>query len=434
MTNLRTPEPGFWINWHHFVGIVVALSGIEAIANMTGVMKLDPGSTEANPSVHNTSKKAIIWIMLEVCIFTTLFGFVINAIPNLQIVDGDVNASNAPHIRDQMLRYMGDFFVTHLGGTEAMGYMFGFIIGIVFAILLLSAVNTAIVALVSLVFVMSRDGEMPEQFSKLNRFGVPKLPLLIATVTPMVILFFVNDIAKLADLYAVGFVGAIATNIGVNAYDKTIPMTKTERYLMWFTFAVMFAIEITLLIDKPNARRFALTIMSIGLILRALVMEHRQKQWSDKKVKLRHASLYTDDTRAPLHNGAMMVAIRTNGKTLNYALEEAQKFNEPLYILYVREQKFITDEDRSKTWLDDEEASGIFDYAKQNAGVIPIKFFYIISDSPVDTIVQMAEKLKVSRLFLGRPRQSAMLQMLRGNIAQEVSEHLPKDIDLVIIS
>jgi amino acid transporter/nucleotide-binding universal stress UspA family protein len=432
--NLEMPKLGFWPNWHHFVGIVVALSGVESIANTTGVMTLDEGSTEANPSIHQTSKKAITWVMIEVCVFTALFGFVVNAIPGLQIVNGNIDAPNELNIRDQMLRYMGNYFVTHQWGTEAMGYAFGLFIGGTFAVLLLSAVNTALVALVSLVFVMSRDGEMPEMFSKLNRFGVPSLPLLIATLTPIIILFFVNDIAHLADLYAVGFVGAIATNLGVNASDQKIPMTKVERYMMWGTFALMVAIELTLIIDKPTARRFALTVMSIGLILRALVIEHRQRQWADKKVTLRHASLYTDDTRAPLHSGAMMVAIRTNGKTLHYALEEAKKFDQPLYILYVREQKFITEEDKSKTWLDDEEASSIFAYAKQNAGEMAIKFFYSISDSPVDTIVQMAEKLKVSRLFLGRPRHSAMLQMLRGNIAQEVSETLPKDIDLVIIS
>src|SRR5262245_23925929 len=32
----------FWQNWAAFVGIVLALSGVEAIANATGVMKLDP--------------------------------------------------------------------------------------------------------------------------------------------------------------------------------------------------------------------------------------------------------------------------------------------------------------------------------------------------------------------------------------------------------
>ena len=36
--------------WVQFVGVILALSGAESIANLTGVMKLDPGSTMAAPT------------------------------------------------------------------------------------------------------------------------------------------------------------------------------------------------------------------------------------------------------------------------------------------------------------------------------------------------------------------------------------------------
>jgi nucleotide-binding universal stress UspA family protein len=314
-----------------------------------------------------------------------------------------------------------------------VGYFIGYGVSLAFAILLLSAVNTAINALVSVMFVMSRDGEMPGLFQKLNTFGVPLVPLLIATGAASFVLIFVHDIAALADLYAVGFVGAIATNLGVNAYDSNIPMSKWERRLMWLTFFVMIVIEITLLIDKPNARRFAIYLLTAGLILRALVIEHRQRQWVSKKVALKHASLYTDDTRVPLHHGAILCAVRTIGKTLNFALQEAKKYDQPLYILFIREQKIVTDEDKNRTWLDDEEACRIFDYAKESSHEMIIKFFYIVSASPVNSIVDMAENLHVSRVILGRPRHSAMLQILRGNVVQEVSEVLPPNIDLLVI-
>ena len=49
--HLQPLHGSFWQNWGGFVGIVLALSGVEAIANATGVMRLDPGSTDANPSV-----------------------------------------------------------------------------------------------------------------------------------------------------------------------------------------------------------------------------------------------------------------------------------------------------------------------------------------------------------------------------------------------
>src|ERR1700745_1939624 len=162
----------FGQNWFAFVGIVLALSGVEAIANATGVMRLDPGSTDEKPSVVKTSQHVILLVMHEVCVFTALLGLAMHALGGLQIVNGDVNAPHAEGVRDYMLRYMGEVFV---GGAlgPALGHTFGFIVSIVFGFLLLSAVNTAIVDLITIQFLMARDREMPAIFQRLNKWGVP---------------------------------------------------------------------------------------------------------------------------------------------------------------------------------------------------------------------------------------------------------------------
>jgi amino acid transporter len=46
LNHLKPLSGGFFANWNGFVGIVLALSGVEAIANATSVMKLNPGSSE----------------------------------------------------------------------------------------------------------------------------------------------------------------------------------------------------------------------------------------------------------------------------------------------------------------------------------------------------------------------------------------------------
>src|SRR6266478_4787571 len=268
--HLQPLHGNFWQNWAGFVGIVLALSGVEAIANATGVMKLDPGSTEAQPSVRKTSTPAILWVMIEVCVFTALLGLAMHALGGLQIANGNVNAAGAHGVRDYMLRYMGQVFV---GGAlgPALGHAFGFIVSIVFALLLLSAVNTAIVDLIMIQFLMSRDRELPAIFQRLNKWGVPSFGMLLATIVPMSLVILVKDMAGLADLYAVGVVGATAT-------DRKLSVKPWERALMFATFIVMFAIEMSLLIDKPNARYFAVTILAVGLILRGLVQERRIKK------------------------------------------------------------------------------------------------------------------------------------------------------------
>src|SRR5580698_8912030 len=219
--NLKPLAGGFFENWNGFVGIVLALSGVEAIANATSVMKLDPGSTDQNPTVSKTSTPAILWVMAEVCLFTALLGLGMLALNGLQIHNGDVDAPGSPGVRDYMLRYMAEIFVGAPFGSLA-GQVAGWIVSGVFGFLLLSAVNTAIVDLIAISFLMSRDRELPEAFEKLNRFGVPNVGLMVATVIPAILVVAVKDVAGLADLYAVGVVGAIATNLGASSTDKSL--------------------------------------------------------------------------------------------------------------------------------------------------------------------------------------------------------------------
>ena len=57
-------------NWVAFVGVILALSGVEAIANLTGVLKLDKGSDMEQPIVAKTARKAILPAGAEVVIVT----------------------------------------------------------------------------------------------------------------------------------------------------------------------------------------------------------------------------------------------------------------------------------------------------------------------------------------------------------------------------
>ncbi len=445
--HLQPLHGGFWQNWAGFVGIVLALSGVEAIANATGVMRLDPGSTEAQPSVRKTSTPAILWVMIEVCVFTALLGLAMHALGGLQIANGNVNAPGAHGVRDYMLRYMGESFV---GGAlgPALGHVFGIVVSIVFALLLLSATNTAIVDLIMIQFLMARDQELPKIFQRLNKWGVPSAGMLLATIVPMLLVVLVKDMAGLADLYAVGVVGAIATNLGATATDRKLTIKSWERTLMFATFIVMAAIEMSLLIDKPNARYFAVTILAVGLILRGLVQERRAK----KEAKIAPKELAIDVavpppsvktevappsamTRPPLVPGAesILCAIRGTGRTLDFALREARQTGSRLYLLFVREQPFMTEQDAKRKWQEDPEASTIFAEAKSKTDADhPPLFCYAVSPSAAETIVDVAATVGASRLILGAPKRNALINLLRGNVIREVSNSLPEEIDLLV--
>jgi amino acid transporter/nucleotide-binding universal stress UspA family protein len=439
--NIQPFQGGMGSAWLGFAGIVLALSGVEAVANSTGVMKLNPGSSDAKPVVTNVSTRAILIVMVEVCVFTTLLGLAMHALPGLEIspaaagghTGSQVNAPGNEGVRDYMLRYMGEVFAGQMFG-QTVGWVFGFVVSLVLGLLLLSAVNTSIGALIGIQFLLSRDGEIPRGMQKLNSFGVPVLPIMLAAVVPFLLVLFVRDMSGLADLYAVGVVGAIAVNLGSTATDFKLTLKKWERGLMFFTFAVMLAIEITLVIEKPNARVFVASILAVGLVLRGVA-----KEWEQKRRPLAVPEPAPMPAMASTPPGVeeptgqpMLCAVRGIGRTLDFALAEAKETNRPLYLLFIREQKVLTEQDYQRKWPQDAEASKIFTYAGEAGQKQVVRFCYAVSDSPADTIVDIAATLGVSRVILGSPKRGTLINMLRGNIITQVSEILPEEIHLLV--
>lgn len=456
--NVTPLEASLRKDWTEFVSVIVALSGIEAIANTTGVMKLDPGSTSAKPSVIKTATPAIIAVMLEVSIFTALFGLAVNALPGLTIIGDTVSAPGYPNVRDSMLRYMGEVFTTGLLGVSG-AKIFGFIISIAFGILLLSAVNTAISALTSLLFVMSLDSQLPKAFQKINQFGVPKLPLLIAGFLPAFLLLYVDNMIALANLYAVGFVGAIATNLGSTSTDSRSPLNTYERHLMLVTFFILAAVEITLFIEKPDARAFVITVMALGLLLRALVIERRELKIRPPKplqkiiTELRPVVVapetetkrrivaakrlptgYESHEDLHMHPGPSLCASTHVGKSLEFSIQNCICAKQHLYVLFIREQRVFTMRNLGLQWTDDQQATEIVDHLLKFLTPTQFTFIYDVSNSPALDIIEYSKSLKVSTVILGMSRISKIVQVIRGDIVKEVQSGLPINIDLIVIS
>ncbi len=257
-------------------------------------------------------------------------------------------------------------FVSHSPLGVIGGKIAAKAVALVFGCLLLSAVNTAIVDLIAISFLMSRDGELPASCQKLNKFGVPTVGMVVATVIPAILVIAVKDMNGLADLYAVGVVGAIATNLGASGTDRKLGLATWERVLMLGTFCIMFAIEVTLFVTKPGARVFTITVLVIGLILRGLASESsRRKAARDAAASAEHTQIIVPKPSPTLHlTGApLLCAVRSVGRTLDFAIEEARETRRALYLLFVRVLPVITEADQGRKWQDDEEARAIFAHA-----------------------------------------------------------------------
>jgi amino acid transporter/nucleotide-binding universal stress UspA family protein len=439
--NVQPLHGGIAENWRGFVGVVLALSGVEAIANATGVMKLNPGTENTKPSVSRTSTPAVLWVMIEVCLFTALLGLAMHALGGLQAVNGDLNAPGHQGVRDYMLGYMAEIFVGHSLGAAA-GKAAAIIVTVVITFLLLSAVNTAIGGLINISYLVSRDGELPPAFQKLNQFGVPNLGMFFSTIIPVILVLAVSDMSGLADLYAIGVVGAITTNLGASATDKKLALAKWERALMVVTFLIMLAIEISLFWDKPRARIFATSVLVVGLVMRGLAAEAAQRR-KRKMAELGVAGPAAEPTEiivpapapsaaASLSGAPLLCAVRGIGRTLDFAVEEARESKRPLYLLFVRSVPVLTEADQKRKWQEDEEARKIFAYAFRNSGGHPVLPCYAVSDAAAETIVDITATMGASLLLLGAPSRSGLAGLLSGNIVRDVSSLLPEDIHLLI--
>ncbi len=431
--NLEPSVQGFKKNWVAFVGVILALSGVEAIANLTGVMKLDRGATMDDPKVATTARKAIWPVAVEVVFGTILLGWAMLSLPR----------SMEPILQNRwedMVRFLGEHYSSQLIGPQ-LGAIFGMIVGVVIGLLLLSAVNTAVGAMIGLVYMLARDGEMPRGFVRLNKHGVPWVPLVLATVLPLLVAAVSPDLESLAGLYAIGVVGAITVNLGACTFNRQLKLKPHDRAIMALTFIVLFAVEFTIAKTKNDALLFACCVLGLGLSLRA----YAQKRAGLKTLTLHHeiaahvAPEFPPDFTIKLNPGqSILVAARGLTPVLGFALEEARLRQGPLYVLYVKELAVnlpgpLSGGERPK-WQNDPAAAKIMcsllELAREhNVRVVPL---YAVSENPAATILDLAATLGVDILMLGARHRLGLAQLFKGDVANRVARELPENIQLLI--
>ena len=433
VTNLEPRHENLGNTWVAFVGVILALSGVEAIANITGVMKLDPDATAAAPKVTRTATKAILPVAIEVVAGTALIGWAMLSLSK------SFGSELAAH-KEDMLRFVGQHYATLVGGPW-FGQVFAWFVGIIFGLLLISAVNTALVALIGVIYMMAQDGEMPQRFARLNKYGVPQIPLIVAVAIPILILAITRQFEALAGLYAIGVVGAIAVNLGSCTFNKRLNLRPWERIIMGGTFFVLAGVELTLAKTKPDALFFAMCVLGVGLAFRAY--SHKLSGLKTMTVTRTLADMVSPDKIAAIQprleeGQKIMVAARGVTPVLSFALEEAQLRKATLCVLFVKEVSvYFSDGTQGigkVRWRDDPEAQAIMSLMfklgqERGICVLPV---YAVSQDPSETILDLSATMGVDCLILGASQRSAMAHLLRGSVATNVAQQLPDSIRLII--
>ena len=406
----RAMSGGVVWNWTRFVDMILALSGVEVAASSTGVLKLDPDCPPDKPSVHRSARRAIVTVMIDVVLGTALLSVLAMCLPEA-----------AKQHQNDMLRYMGNVF---------LGPKFALVVAWVFGLLLISAVNTALTGIVALLYVMARDGELPETFLQLNRFGVPWVALITATVLPVVVLNIDDRVDGLAALYAIGVVGAIAINLGSCAFAKRIALRKLERRTMTGTFFVLAAVWITIALSKGYALLFVSIILAVGLTVREWTI--RRRGVAPASAPAQAAGVAAPAAAASTFLGqAILVATRGWTPALQFALEASRLRDSQLLVLYIRE--VAVNLDMGSDWRNDPEATVLFNRLEVESHKLKVNKLYSVSDSPADTIIDIAATFGVDTVVLGGSRRAALVNLLKGNVVARVAANLPEPMHLLVV-
>ncbi len=402
--HLAAPTGGFMKNWGSFVGIVLALSGVEAIANMTGIM-VEP--------VAKTSKRAIWPVLIEVSVLTFLLGLAMNAIPNL----GD-------HTED-MLRALANHYIAP---------WYGQMISIVFGFLLLSAVNTAITDLVNIQYLMARDRELPEAFSRLNKFGMPAVALIVATAIPALVLVIEHNLVRLAALYAIGVVGAITINLGSCATNFKIMMKTWERALLFGSSVILFFIEITIAYEKRSALIFATTVLIVGFSLRFMAKHFAKAPEITLAPEINVLTVSEAKALASLYHGSSLVALRSLNPVLldEAALRVKSRGENSIYLSYVEPMPDFTE--LPEEVEPSKESMELLAHAQQemeNRGITAVPIWQA-GDDAGKLIAMAANELGVETVLIGATKRSALMKLMRQDVFQSLARRLDPKRHLLI--
>jgi amino acid transporter/nucleotide-binding universal stress UspA family protein len=469
--------------WVNFTKLCLALAGVEAVANMTGLMK-KPVSREA---------KRTIWpVSIEVVGLNLVFGLALAGLSfavlgtsmvdyttpdELRLQDSrsafietlpedfaldltsessftltrehldslseeslaayevlEEHESQVEQYTNASMRVIATEAATHTMGPK-FGNAFGTVAGITFGLLLLSATNTAIMAMVSVFFAMAQDNELPKPLTKLNYSGVPWVGLIVSIIIPIIVIIVEQDVTVLASLYVLGVTGAITVTVLSSAYNKELDIGRFSRIGMWILGLFLLSISLTIAITQPVSTAFSGTLVALALGVRTIrsstvvdTGESLEAPTTGWLGMLKGIAIKIDPDKPKI-----MLAARGRYQS-EYAVDLAKRRNATLFAIFVRPIRVMDlrpgQAPRIETDESAQEALGTTAMLAKEAGISFVPIF-VTSESIADEILDYTVTYQCDTLIMGKSRRSVFSRKLAGDVISQVSESLPEGITLI---
>ncbi len=469
--------------WVNFTRICLALAGVEAVANMTGLMK---------QPVHRTAKRTIWPVAIEVVALNLVFGL---ALAGLDYSAGGRTLAESTHpdeiriveqraafletlsdrsgltpdepleLTDDQLAQLDasqraayDGLAAYEAETErytnasmkivtersvarffgpAAGSLVGQIAGVIFGLLLISASNTAVMATVSVLFAMGQDRELPGSLTRLNFSGVPWIGLIVAIVAPLAVIAVERDVTVLAELYVLGVCGAITVTILSCVGNRSLDITTGARVAMAAIGTLLFAITATIAVTEPVSTAFSGSLIALVLGSRAVVRASKGASAAPLPEPitgwLAEVRASSEKLRIDPDKPRVMLAARGRFQA-EFAVDIARRRNATLFVLFIRPIRIMDlrpgqlptiDSDR-----DAQEALGSVALLGKANGV-PVVPIYVVSPNIAEEILDHTVTYGCDTVILGKSRRNLLSRKLQGDVVSQVATHLPDDIALI---
>jgi amino acid transporter/nucleotide-binding universal stress UspA family protein len=437
-------EQGAWPRWTAFTQIVLALAGVEAVANMTGLMK---------KPVERTARRTIWPVLIEVVALNFVFGIAMNGLlqsdptlagvmnmPFSEITPEQMAALPAEtvesiqSVKNTAMELIAERAAGDQFGEQA-GRVFGKTAAIVFALLLLSATNTAVMAMVSVLYAMAQDQELPKPLTKLNYSGVPKTGLVLSCAAAVAVIFIERRPEKLAELYIIGVCGAITVSVASCAVNEKLDLKRSSRIGMWMLSAFLCAVFLTIVVTKLNATIFAFGVVGSVLLMRQGMVWRQSKAppTMDEPIAGWLAEVKREPLKLDPSKPKIMLAARGRYQA-EFAVDLARRRNATLFAVFVRTLRVMDAQPgrvpRVEADAEAQEALGTTAVLAREAGV-PFVPIYVTSADIASEILDYTVTHGCDTLIMGKSRRSLFARKLEGDVVMQVAEHLPDEVAFI---
>jgi len=473
--------------WVSFTTICLALAGVEAVANMTGLMKHPVGKT---------AKRTIWPVTIEVVALNMVFGIALAGL-DLRVDDTTLADLHEPHEllmeRGELTpqgeatvdRYTnasmkviaersGDWWSNRLagpaeadhgeaavtagdvapdtptetdpaaeqdgrhraGGADTVaGFVFGKIAGVCFGLLLLSATNTAIMAMVSVLFAMAQDDELPKPLAKLNYSGVPWVGLIISVAIPVAVISVEQDVTVLAKLYVLGVCGAITVSILSTVFNPDLEIAKPAKTGMLLLGLFLFAVTVTIGVTQWFSAAFSGGLVAAVLLTRAGRGAVKKLGPGEIPEPIAGWLAQVKASKVEIDPDKPRVMLAARGRyQAEFAVDMARRRGATLFAIYVRTLRVMDIAPGRGPQIEEDAAAqaalGATSLLAAEAGVefVPI---YVTSTDIAGEILDYTVTYGCDTLIMGKSRRSLFARRLEGDVVSTVAEHLPDGVALI---